>query len=295
MKTLADQGTNKITIVGKLLDVAFASGKTKTGAPYERANLTIRVAQTYGGNDEVSEIPVSMFASQFTSKGAPNPAYQSLQDLRKMKTAQDHGIDGADTVRITSANIRENNFVSKSGQLISGWQISTSFVNAGSTADVASFIVDIFIMDMSPELDRDGDETGRLLIKGAVVQYGGKVDVLQFIVENPDTVDYIQSHWNVNDTNTVKGRIRVTSKEEKPMASSSSWGEDVPDTTTRMIRELIITKGDDEGKEEDFAYDPNEIRKGFNVRKAEIEQLQLDAKNKASKPAEDAASKYSWT
>lgn len=295
MKTLADQGTNKITIVGKLLDVAFASGKTKTGAPYERANLTIRVAQTYGGNDEVSEIPVSMFASQFTSKGTPNPAYQSLQDLRKMKTAQDHGIDGADTVRITGANIRENNFVSKNGQLISGWQISTSFVNAGSTADVASFIVDIFIMDMSPELDRDGDETGRLLIKGAVVQYGGKVDVLQFIVENPDTVDYIQSHWNVNDTNTVKGRIRVTSKEEKPVASSSSWGEDVPDTTTRMIRELIITKGDDEGKEEDFAYDPNEIRKGFNVRKAEIEQLQLDAKNKASKPAEDAASKYSWT
>ena len=296
MKTLADQGTNKITIVGKLLDVAFASGKTKTGAPYERANLTVRVAQTYGGNDEVSEIPVSMFASQFTSKGTPNPAYQSLQDLRKMKTAQDHGIDGADTVRITGASIRENNFVSKSGQLISGWQINTSFVNAGSTADVASFILDIFIMDMSPELDRDGDETGRLCIKGALVQYGGKVDVLNFIVEAPDTVDYIQSHWNVNETNTVKGRIRVTSKEEKhDAASSSSWGEDVPDTTTRMIRELIITKGDDEGKEEDFAYDPNEIRKGFNVRKAEIEQLQLDAKNKASKPAEDAASKYSWT
>ena len=47
----------------------------------------------------------------------------------------------------------------------------------------------------------------------------------------------------------------------------------MPDTTTRMIRELIITKGDDEGKEEDFAYDPAEIKKGFNARKAEIEQL----------------------
>ncbi len=294
MKTLADQGKNQITIVGKLLDASFASGKTKAGAPYERANLTVRVAQTYGGNDEVSEIPVSMFAAQFTSKGTPNPAYQSLQDLRKMKTAQDHGIDGADTIRITSANIRENNFVSKSGQLINGWQINTSFVNTGSTADVASFILDIFIMDMAPELDRDQDETGRLLIKGAIVQYGGKVDVLNFIVENPDTVDYISSHWNVNETNTVKGRIRVTSQEEKPVASSSSWGEDVPDATTRMIRELIITKGDDEGKEEDFAYDPSEIRKGFNVRKAEIEQLQIEAKNKNSKPAEDTTSKYSW-
>jgi hypothetical protein len=152
-------------------------------------------------------------------------------------------------------------------------------------------------MDMSDELDRDQDPTGRLVIKGAMVQYGGKLDVLQFIVEDPDTVDYIQNHWNVNDTNTVKGRIRVMSKEEKPAASSSSWGEDVPDTTTRMVRELIITKGDDEGKEEDFAYDPIEIKKGFNARKAEIEQLQIEAKNKSAAPAPattTASNKYDW-
>lgn len=296
MKTLMDQGTNKVTIVGKLLDATFNSGKTKAGAPYERANITVRVAQHFNDHDEISEIPVSMFASQFTQKGALNPAWQSIQDLRKMKTAQDHGIDGADTVRITGANIRENNFVSKSGQLINGWQINTSFINAGNTPEIASFILDIFIMDMTDELDREGDPTGRLIIKGAIVQYGGKLDVLQFIVENPDHVDFISSHWNVNDTNTVKGRIRVRAQEEKSTPSTSSWGEDIPDTTTRMVRELIITKGDDEGKEEDFAYDPVEIKKGFNARKAEIEQLQLDAKNKAATPAPAAATsnKYNW-
>jgi len=291
-----DQGTNKVTIVGKLLDATFNSGKTKAGAPYERANITVRVAQHFNDHDEISEIPVSMFASQFTQKGALNPAWQSIQDLRKMKTAQDHGIDGADTVRITGANIRENNFVAKSGQLINGWQINTSFINAGNTPEIASFILDIFIMDMTDELDREGDPTGRLIIKGAIVQYGGKLDVLQFIVENPDHVDFISSHWNVNDTNTVKGRIRVRAQEEKSTPSTSSWGEDIPDTTTRMVRELIITKGDDEGKEEDFAYDPVEIKKGFNARKAEIEQLQLDAKNKAATPAPAAATsnKYNW-
>jgi len=296
MKTLMDQGTNKVTIVGKLLDATFNSGKTKAGAPYERANITVRVAQHFNDHDEISEIPVSMFASQFTQKGALNPAWQSIQDLRKMKTAQDHGIDGADTVRITGANIRENNFVAKSGQLINGWQINTSFINAGNTPEIASFILDIFIMDMTDELDREGDPTGRLIIKGAIVQYGGKLDVLQFIVENPDHVDFISSHWNVNDTNTVKGRIRVRAQEEKSTPSTSSWGEDIPDTTTRMVRELIITKGDDEGKEEDFAYDPVEIKKGFNARKAEIEQLQLDAKNKAATPAPAAATsnKYNW-
>ena len=295
MKTLNDQSTNKVTIVGKLLDATFNSGKTKAGASYEKANITVRVAQHFGGHDEVSEIPVSMFASQFTQKGTPNPAYQSIQDLRKMKTAQDHGIDGADTVRITGAQIRENNFVAKSGKLINSWQINTSFVNSGNIAEAATFTIDIFIMDMTDELDREGDPTGRLLIKGAIVQYGSKLDVLNFIVENPDTVDYIRSNWNVNDTNTVQGRIRVRSIEEKPISSNNSWGEDIPDTTTRLVRELIITKGDDEGKEEDFAYDPAEIKKGFNVRKAEIEQLQLDAKNKSTTPATTSnASKYNW-
>ena len=212
-----------------------------------------------------------------------------------MKTAQDHGIDGADTVRITGAQIRENNFVAKSGKLINSWQINTSFVNSGNIAEAATFTIDIFIMDMTDELDREGDPTGRLLIKGAIVQYGSKLDVLNFIVENPDTVDYIRSNWNVNDTNTVQGRIRVRSIEEKPISSNNSWGEDIPDTTTRLVRELIITKGDDEGKEEDFAYDPAEIKKGFNVRKAEIEQLQLDAKNKSTTPATTSnASKYNW-
>ena len=31
MKTLNDQSTNKVTIVGKLLDATFNSGKTKAG------------------------------------------------------------------------------------------------------------------------------------------------------------------------------------------------------------------------------------------------------------------------
>jgi len=63
MKNILEQATNKINIVGKLLDTTFNHGTTKTGQPYERANLTIRVSQTFNGQDEVSEIPVSMFAS----------------------------------------------------------------------------------------------------------------------------------------------------------------------------------------------------------------------------------------
>ena len=299
-KEITNQATNRVNIVGKLLDVVFRSGKLQDGREYESANMTIRVTQTYGGREEVSEIPVSMFAAKYTLANKLNPGWDQLQALHSLKTAQNVGIDEADTVRINSGNIRENNFVAKSGQLINGWQLNTSFIgsNANGLDGVASFVVDLFIMDMHPEEDRDGDSTGRLVIKGGIVQYGGNLDVIEFIVENPEAVDYIERNWNVNDTVTARGRIRMTVQEQKTSGAESSWGEDIPEMTTRTVRELIITKGDDQGKEEEFAYDPTDIKKAFNVRKAKIEQMQLDAKNHSKKEEANStattSNKYSW-
>lgn len=298
-KDIMTQANNKINVVGKLLDAVINDGKLNDGRRYKRANITVRVTQTYGGREETSEIPISMFAAERTQQDKPNPGYAQIEELAEMKTAQMVGIDNADTVRISGANLRENNFVSRtSGQLIHGWQINTSFINTTGVADVASFIIDVYIMDMKPETDREGEETGRLIIKGGIVQYQGKLDVVEFIVENQDTVDYIERNWNIDDTVEVRGRIRVTAIEDKPKATESSWGEDVPEATTRTVRELIITKGSDEPKEEEFAYDKTDIKKAFNVRKAMIEQLQIDAKKgnapKAAKEPAKAAKSYDW-
>lgn len=291
-KSVEIQGQNKVNIVGKLVSVSFRNGKFNDGREYESANLIVRVAQTYGGRDEISEVPVSMFVSKYTKTGALNTGWQQFQDMKTFKTIQNVGVDDATTVRISGANLRENNFISRSGQLINGWQINTSFIGAtNNMLETASFIMDIFIMDMKDEEDSNGDPTGRLEIKGAVVQYGGILDVLNFIVEAPDSVDFIQRNWNTNDTVTVKGRVRVVAKEEKPQATS--WGEDVPETTVGTTRELIITTGDDCGKEEDFAYSETDIRKLFQARKARIEQMQIDATSK-NKQSATTSSKYSW-
>ena len=298
-KSIQIQAGNKLNLAGTLMDVTPGEGKLSDGRPYKRATVTIRVTQTYGGKTETSDIQVGMFATEFTSTGKQNPAWNSLNDLMLMKTAQNVGIDNASHVRLTGATLQENNFVSRNGNLINGWQIRGSFVNEAKVSDVASFVTDIFIMDMVDEVDREGDTTGRLKIKGGIVQYGGKLDVVEFIVEQPDTVEYISRNWEVNGTVTVKGRIRVLSQEEEVQASG--WGEDVPDTTTRFVRELIITTGDDECKEEDFAYDPVEIKKAFNERKAAIEQLQINARAVAPKQgaasandASTSAKKYDW-
>ena len=298
-KSISIQAGNKINLAGILMDVTPGEGKLADGRPYKRATVTIRVTQAYGGKTETSDIQVGMFATEFTSTGKQNPAWKSLLDLQMMKTAQNVGVDNASHVRLTGATLQENNFVSRQGNLINGWQIRGSFINEAKVSDTASFATDIFIMDMQDEVDRDGETTGRLKIKGGIVQYGGKLDVVEFIVENPDAVEYISRNWEVNGTVTVRGRIRVLTQEEE--VQSSGWGEDIPDTTTRFIRELIITKGDDECKEEEFAYDPVEIKKAFNERKAAIEQMQINARASAPKQgagsanaAEASSKKYDW-
>ena len=298
-KSIMIQATNKINLAGILMDVAAGEGNLADGRPYKRATVTIRVTQSYGGKTETSDVQVGMFATEFTSTGKQNPAWKSLNDLMLMKTAQSCGVDKASHVRLTGATLQENNFVSRNGQLINSWQIRGSFINEAKVSDVASFVTDIFIMDMHDEVNRDGDTTGRLVIKGGIVQYNGKLDVVEFIVEAPDTVEYISRNWEVNGTVTVKGRIRILSQEEE--VPSSGWGEDIPETTTRFVRELIITTGDDECKEEDFAYDPVEIKKAFNERKAAIEQLQINARTTAPKQgagsanaAEASSKKYDW-
>lgn len=290
-KGLETQAVNKITLQGKLLDVQFGSGKLPNGGqPYERATATIRVKQTYGGKEEISEIPVGFFATEFTKKGAPNPAWKTIQDLKTFKTMQKDGAE-ADTVRVTSATLAENSFPTRTGNVVSGWQIRGSFINKANATDAASFNTEIFILSMDDELDREGDPTGRMVIQGGIVQYGGGFDIVNFIVEDPDTKNYISRHWEVHKTLNVMGRIRVTSTEITPVATTNSgWGEAIPEgPTTRLVRELIITTGDDEPREDEFGYDPGEMNKAFRAHKAKIEQMQIDAQNRANKAPAKAA------
>lgn len=295
-KSITVQAHNEATIIGKLLATSFTKGTTKAGAPYERGTLTVRLTQTYGGREETSEVQAPIFAPQYKKDGGLNPMYARLQELKSLKTIQNVGYDAADSIRLNNVQIQENNFVSRSGQLVSGWQLRPSFFEVNSTIkEAATFKVEIFILDMREEMDRDGEPTGRLIVKGGIVQYGGMLDVVEFYVEAPDTIEHISRNWQINDTLLAKGYIRWCAQVEKAAPRQDSWGEDIPESAPRMKRELIITTGDPEGRDEEFAYDPAEIKKAFNVRKANIEQKQASAA-KPTTAAAPAASKpnYAW-
>lgn len=307
-KNVEMQATNTATVTGTLLDVSVREMETKADKkPFRSANVVLRVTQTYGGKTEISEIPISMVAMKFKKDGTINSAYENIGALKTdYRSAQQVGDVGASRLRFSgrSVNLRENMFADSRDpeNVVSTWQINATFFNEvrGSdtnvtNADCATFSVDIYIMAMSREMTVEGEETGRLKIRGGVVQYGRKLDCFDFYVEDPTAVDYIERNWSINDTVNAMGRIRYTS-ETVTYESQNTWGEAIPRTSTRTKRELIITQGSDFALDDEKSYSPDDIRALNADRNQRKEQIKIDARNKKQKKAAAAvpSTSYEW-
>lgn len=286
---------NRVTIIGKLLKTEVVPGTSKEGRDYARATALVRATQSYGDRERITdenEIQVSFLAMKLKKDGGANPAYRGLLELANMATAEKEGFDDADRIKISGASIQENIFVpANSSTAITTPRIQATFFGkpAPEEEDCAIFNNDIYILNMDRETDRDGEETGRLTVRGAIVQWGAKVDVINYVVEDPKYVEYIERNWGVDDNVNVRGRIRFTTKVESLSSNEDSFGEDLPETTTRSKKEFIITSGSQFPKDEEFAYTTEDIREAMSSRKARIEQAEQDAKNADRKPASSAA------
>lgn len=293
---------NVVSVVGTLLSTDIREGKsTKNNRDYRSVNYTVRVKQQYEGHEDVNEIQMSSIAMKYKNDGGDNPAYRGLADLAAMNTAEKVGFEKADKVRITTGSLSENMFVSKStGNIITGFRINSSFVNKAdnSMVDMAVFKTEIFILDIAREMNKKtGEETSRLIVRGGIVQWNGKLDVVEFVAENPTYISFIERNWHVNDTVRVSGRIRcATSIENSDEANEGGFGETVQIAAPVLRKELIITGGDETPYDEEFAYSIDDIRAANATRKALRDQMLIDAKSKTSAPNKKAAKKaeYAW-
>ena len=291
---------NSVSINGMLLSYDIRDGKSKkNGNQYRMANAVFRVNQFYSGKEELSEVPVKSLAMKFKKDGTDNKFYATLGDYAvNLKSAARYGTDEADKLTITGRNgngaLSENMFASERNPetVYSTFNIDFKFLNEarynsdGNTGECATFDVEIFILDIARELNAAGEETGRLKIRGGIVQWGEKIDCFDFFVENPTAIEYIERNYNINDTASFVGRIRYTS-ETVVYKSENTWGETIPTTSTRKKHELIITgpsAGHEDGPNaEEDSYDPEDIRTMIADRNARKE----DAKNEARKRAKN--------
>lgn len=290
---------NSVKIEGILSEIDLKTGSyTKDGKTVENigGSIKVRVNQVINGEKTELDIPVFMFSNKLTNKGTPNPAYASIERvMNEYASIAAVGIDKADRVRITGANIRMNEYYSQNGNLNSYPRINASFVtkitDMTKYAPEATFSAIFAIGSMGYETDKEGVEIpNRYKIRGIMPQYGGIVDVVDFLATTPNVIDAVSSYWEQGDTVKINGKLNFTSvTEEKEVAVD--FGEPRVEKKTITVSELIITGGSQTPLEGDFAFDMDEIQTALEARQARLAELKEKAKAKEAKSAPKATPK----
>lgn len=284
------QAENNVKIEGILSEVDLNYGSFTKKATGETVNsiggsIKVQVNQNINGETVMLEVPVHMFAAEYTNKGTKNPAYQNIERIKEQFTsiAAAGGVQGADGIRITSGKITMNEFINRNGEQVSYPRINASFVSKLRQDEIkpeATFSITFVVAKKIPEVNNDGVETGRYKIKGILPQFGGKVDVVDFITANPKVIEAIDQYWNENDTVSAIGRLNFSSRTET-VIKEVDFGEPQESIRTFSVSELVITGGSAAPLEGDMAYDIEEIKAALVERTERLEQAKVAA---ASKP-----------
>ena len=288
------QAENIVKIEGILSEIDLKTGSTtkvinnvsKT-VDYITGSIKVRVNQILNGQEVELEIPVYMFSNKLTNKGTPNPAYESIEKvMNDFVSIAAGGIERADRIRITSGNIRMNEYYGQNGTLISYPRINASFVtrvtDLAKFNPEATFSAVFAIGGMGYETDRDGVEiANRYKIRGVLPQYNGKVDVVDFYATSPNVIDAVSSYWTVGDTVKINGKLNFTSKVEEKMVEVD-FGEPRMERRTVSVSELIITGGTQTPLEGEFAYESDEIASALQERQAYLAEQKEKQKDKSA-------------
>lgn len=278
---------NLCTIEGILSEVNLHEDVSKkSGKPYIMGEVKVRTTATIAGANVDLEIPVRVFANQHKKDGGANPAYDSIKKLESMASiaACDGDVTKADRVRFDNANIQMNEFYGRNEQLVSYPIVRGTFVrkvnndNYNPTATFANVIV---VGGFKEETDKNGDLTGRLIVKGILPQYGDKVDVVDYIVESDAAKTHISTYWQKGDTVRITGILNFSSTTETEVIEMG-FGDPQIKHKTKSITELLVTAGSQGALDAEYAYDPDAISDALTRRQAALTEL----KNNSGKKAE---------
>lgn len=289
------EAENVVKIEGILSETDLKYGSyVKNGKTVDTVGGTIKlkVAQQVNGEDTVLEIPVHMFANKLKNDGTNNPAYESIERIKNdfVSIAAAGGEDGADRLRITSGKIQMNEYYGRTGTLVSFPRVSASFVSKVKKEEFkpqATFATEFYVGSMDNEVGRDGVETGRYIIKGVLPQYGGRVDVVNFVATNPNVINAVSSYWNIGDTVKASGRLNFSSTTEVVM-KEVDFGEPIEQTRTINVSELIITGGSQTPMDGDFAFDNADIKTALAERQERLQAQKKKDEDKARNKTQPA-------
>jgi hypothetical protein len=278
------ESINEFIINGVLNEIDVKEGTSpKTNDGWISCEAAIRVDQEINGKVEENIIPIKLFSNRHKkdSSGKPsnelNVNYDRIKEYGEKLIALgsvEPGEEGKASRVSVTASIRENSFAGRDGRIVNTWQLSTNFINSMKNSDdeEATFLVTGVVVKKIHETDREGEETGRLIVKLCIVGWNGSANVIDFIAEG-SAADHIDRNWEQGDTIKAAGVIAMTKKTVKT-TEDVGFGEPIVHTRTETRRELIIKSGSGAGLSEDESYDSDDIKVALDKRKAYLTSLE---------------------
>jgi hypothetical protein len=269
------QSNAKITAEGivseKDLKVVTEEGKTRI-----EGSVTIKT-------DDTNFIRFNVRVNEKTNAGAENRTYTGIETvMNEYKSIAEVGEEEADKVRV-SGDL--NIFTGQNGTSV-GYR--GNFFNRLKNPDEyepkAEFSVETFISSIVPEVNTDGDETGRVIVNGWVPTYNG-IEPVKLVAEG-DVAAAVDSTFEPGQTVEFYGDV-VNSRVEKITEIPVAIGKPRRKVETSFKNELVITGASEayeEGVSVEKPYEADVIKAAIQERQNRLEEAKAKAQN-ASKTA----------
>lgn len=238
--------------------------------------LTILVEQNIKDQVLPIQVPVYVFTNKYTKTGKINPSYDSMKTAKEefKSIAMTGSKDDADRVRITNGSISENAFYNKAGVLVSSPRIRASFIQrvVSDFHPEATFSLEFMLSKMAEVTDKEGVPVEPKVVELTVIvpQYGGRVEEIKLMANNPSVINAVQNYWTPGESYAASGRVNFTS-EKQVVEEQVDFGEPREVIRTKSVHELVVTGGSQMAMEGDFAFNLDEVRTAMAERSSRIE------------------------
>ena len=275
------QADAKVAVAGIVSDKKLEM-KTENGVRTIEGTITIKTSDT-------NFVQMRVRCADKKKDGTENKAFAGVMTvMNEYKSIADDGTDEADRVR-TSGQInlfRSNN---NGNEIVS--YTSNFFNRIKPNQDYepkAEFEVEMYIKTLVPEMNKDGEETGRYKIVGWIPTFNGIEPLELFVPE--ELADVVSNTYEPKQTARFYGEIvqNVTYETiERPMAFGVK-----KETKANFINELVVTGGSpayNAETEEEVVKGGNQIPYNPDTIQAAIEERDRRIKEEQNKPKTNTA------
>ena len=252
---------------------------SENGVDHIKGNLIVQTSDVNFITVNANQYSKKKKNDKFTDE--VNKVFAGLKTvMEQYKSIAKYGRDEATKVRV-QGDINLYGYYGRDGVLHEGIGYKSSFFNRVKEDEYephATYTAEMYIESMYPEVDREGEETGRLIVKGWSPTYSG-IGKIEMIAPN-DIAGDVADAYSKGETVTFDGEI-VNSKVVTEKVIPRKIGKPKKEIHTKYKNELIITGASDaapEGK----AYDSDAIQLAIQEYKNYLEETKNRSANSSS-------------